>query len=520
MLNKIKTFWPSGIFFLSVMNLMLFGYLLITTRTQLQVQYIPDDAYYYLTLARNFSDFGQWTFDQGISQTSGFHPLFAYLLALPQMLFNFSPAAFVTYGAILTLCFVLMTSGLVFLVGKRAGYLIFLPLVAVIGTSPNFVYNSFSITEWSVTLLCAAAYFLFFCRMIVAPEISRRQIFWLSIIGLLGSLSRTDFGLFPLVIAVVTVAYYVIGRLNRSATYAAIAGLVGASLGVFAGFAHSFYFTNEWIQSSALMKSYWSEYLSPSYLAVPYLLMSLTGVLGLAVLFSLIIVLLVSFRNRNQNAQDSLFQDKTGSLSSMMFWVATLTLAGYLIFYSRNGAIQPWYTANLITPLLILLYLLSAGVSKKLDENIQMMFAAFAGIVMMVNIFNLYPLDDQKSPWPHQQQMLEGGNFLHSFSSDCPIGAWNAGIIGYYQGGEVINLDGLVNNDIYPFAIENEVPSYLQAAGICYVIDFDGMFDSTFLRQSRGFNDPEFIANLVPEESFVDGMGQHWGALTLYRYQP
>ena len=41
---------------------------------------LPDDQFYYLVLAREFATSGRWTFDAGISTTSGFHPLVAYVL--------------------------------------------------------------------------------------------------------------------------------------------------------------------------------------------------------------------------------------------------------------------------------------------------------------------------------------------------------------------------------------------------------------------------------------------------------
>jgi hypothetical protein len=46
-----------------------------------RVGFIPDDSFYYLTLARNFATQGQWSFDSGVSRTNGFHLLHAYVLA-------------------------------------------------------------------------------------------------------------------------------------------------------------------------------------------------------------------------------------------------------------------------------------------------------------------------------------------------------------------------------------------------------------------------------------------------------
>ncbi|MFN7825259.1 MAG: hypothetical protein ACK5P6_07855, partial [Pseudobdellovibrionaceae bacterium] len=47
--------------------------------TEHLVQVVPDDAFYYLQLAKNFAHTGQWTLD-GIHPATGFHPLYAYFL--------------------------------------------------------------------------------------------------------------------------------------------------------------------------------------------------------------------------------------------------------------------------------------------------------------------------------------------------------------------------------------------------------------------------------------------------------
>ena len=72
-----------------------------------RVQFVPDDAYYYLTLARNFAKQGQWTFDSGVSLTTGFHPLHAYVLSAIYSLTHPSPEQFVGYSITLSILLVL-----------------------------------------------------------------------------------------------------------------------------------------------------------------------------------------------------------------------------------------------------------------------------------------------------------------------------------------------------------------------------------------------------------------------------
>ena len=56
-----------------------FGTQVALAPEETQVQYLPDDAFYYLVLADNRDALGSWTFDDGTTLTSGFHPLFALL---------------------------------------------------------------------------------------------------------------------------------------------------------------------------------------------------------------------------------------------------------------------------------------------------------------------------------------------------------------------------------------------------------------------------------------------------------
>jgi len=70
-------FWSAIVLILAV-NLIVFDTLIIMADNELIAQHVPDGGYDYLSLAGNFSSSGVWSFDSGVSKTSGFHPLFAY----------------------------------------------------------------------------------------------------------------------------------------------------------------------------------------------------------------------------------------------------------------------------------------------------------------------------------------------------------------------------------------------------------------------------------------------------------
>ena len=67
------------------------------------VQHIPDDAFYYLVLAKNFAEHGRWTFD-GTAPCSGFHLLWAYLLVLLSVVGHS-----LSFHAVFVICALLLT---------------------------------------------------------------------------------------------------------------------------------------------------------------------------------------------------------------------------------------------------------------------------------------------------------------------------------------------------------------------------------------------------------------------------
>src|SRR5436190_16069924 len=98
-------------------------------------------------------------------------------------------------------------------------------------------------------------------------------------------------------------------------------------------------------------------------------------------------------------------------------------------------------------------------------------------------------------PWPHQQALAEAGDYLRANPPGGRVGAWNAGIVGYHEGGSVINLDGLVNNDAAAFAQAGRLASYVDATHIAFVVDDPLMLEVDPFRLA-GYDDRPFLARL------------------------
>ena len=187
---------------LAVLNITTFAAIIIRATDELRIQYIPDDAFYYLTLARNYAALGSWTFDSGVSVTSGFHLLFAYLLASAYSILPLDEGNFVLVGVISSLLITIVFIGVMWFWGFRQKSILFLLFLVIIISSRNFTYNAVSVTEWALVILFASLYFVWFFLRNQDQKRRAIDILLLFFLGLLGSLARSDFVLLPLSIAV------------------------------------------------------------------------------------------------------------------------------------------------------------------------------------------------------------------------------------------------------------------------------------------------------------------------------
>ncbi len=526
-MTKAKTiplpFWTIAIILLTL-NIIVFSVMIIIAPDDLSVQYIPDDAYYYLTLSRNFSSLGLWTFDSSISKTSGFHPLFAYLLSTAFKAFHPDVSSFVTYGVILSLLFVLATITTVWYWGFKHKNVLFIMFLALVISSHNFIYNTISITEWSLTVLITSSYCVWFFIKYRNTSVKLMDYCILFTLGLLGSVARSDFGLLPFSIVIATFTLSRISITARRQRQLAIIGLLGTLTGLLIVFVHNYLFTNEILQSSAKMKAYWGGMGLPRLHTVPILIAKIVGIPGLLLLALLIVIAVWPrfFNGRNGRSHSyhivniSPHQFTTDSMYHffMLFVSAGVSILGYTLIYARNAAVQPWYTANLIMPVFMLLLVISDYITAILPEKASGIVSLLFLSIIIFNSANLYPVSGVNAPWPHQKYMMGAGIYLRENFPSVRVGAWNAGIIGYYEGGHVVNLDGLVNNDIYTYAVQNTLPAYLASREIHYIIDFDNMLTET--RQIRGgYKDVGFLARLKPQKVFDSG-ALYWKHLTLY----
>ncbi|HSL27633.1 MAG TPA: hypothetical protein VK900_00425 [Anaerolineales bacterium] len=514
----------------AVIHLIVFDLLILNAPESLQVQFAPDDGYYYLTLARNFVRFSQWTFDGGISVTSGFHLAYAYILAGFYKFLQPTQAVFVQLGMGFGIFITVIVVCIAWWVCIQKNDSLFLIVFTILVTAKPFLFNSVSMTEWPLVILVAGLYCLYFYRR----ETAVRGHWGLFTLGLLGSLVRSDFGLLPFGLLISALLLERDSQ-KKPLTGEAFAGVLGAILGVAIVFVHTFATTGAWFQSSALMKGYWASFVHQKLYNTIALILKVIGLdlslmdfdrstllLGVLLISGpLILIFLAKRHGQNQLSISGIKPPVDRPLRERaLVFGAAISLAGYSIFYAHNGAIQHWYTGNLTWPLFILLTAGARYIDRRILKEHQftaIWLSVFLLTSLGLQIPSLYPLSAQTAPWPHQQVMLQASRYLSQYPLDGYIGSWNSGVAGYYsEGTDIINIDGLVNNDIYPYAITNTLPTYLRAKEIHYILDFENMFHPPFPRRG-GYEDRMFLAQLEPLKTFDQGQFAEFKYLRLYR---
>ena len=153
-----------------------------------------------------------------------------------------------------------------------------------------------------------------------------------------------------------------------------------------------------------------------------------------------------------------------------------------------------------------------------LRSGIFFTFPFFVGAVALlisVNVVNTY-----QPFWKNQGYVLEMAEYLRDHQFAGRIGGWNSGIPGYFTDGRIINLDGLVNDQIYPYALKGEVVEYIDSAKIKYIVDFPPFIANQCNWKILGYDGESLDARLTPvHRALSKDPGDPWREFTLFEVQ-
>jgi hypothetical protein len=443
-------------------------------------EWLPDDAFYYLILGRNFTLLHRWTFD-GIAPATGFHLLWGYTIALIYWL-----APNISLHQIFTLLYfpvaLLLATALALtcsLVCRLFGPFSVLGPAAIFCTSlaiqlPNFLMEAGLVVFFS----CLAVYSVFREE----KPLTNCSLAAAFVIGVLGMLSRSDFGLLPLVLFVVCLA--MARRVGAPRVKLAGSVLAGSIVGFGLVLGHTYVASGHLIQSSVRVKRHWSVLDGDSMWVSAWRAISpLVEYRGgwpprpMHVVFVYAVGITLLLLAITGAAKSRLNDRFTITVTCAMGGVAL----GYIALYAYDSAaVQAWYFANYLVP-----YSVLAGSAFAIPGKA---WRALSTIALGVWLWEASPISRGWSPvWPQQAGFYQAGLYVRNHPELKPIGAWNAGILSYLAPGGVVNLDGLVNDDAVPYVLSNSLKKYLAERRIYRVVDDSIMWESSITRAHGGY---------------------------------
>ncbi len=463
------------------------------------VCFIADDAFYELQIARHFLSCGKWSFDGGYSTTTGFHLLNVYLMSLlprlmahPWLAIEFWMAA----GLALSILSVFTLTNFVY---RKFGAFALVPTFLVL-TTPSFTLQSTGLLEYPYVILIAA---LYISALFLWHGEHRSTLLGIFLLGFAGSIARSDFGGFPLAIFLTcSIAFF----LNHRIEYLlkSFCGLAGASLGLAVVFLHTFVFSGHFLSGSAMTKALWGRRVGYSpfrpILTIILTLTSSARTLIFILMFSaLAATLRLCVRALDRSSHTKVApegRELGGNDSKLLAGCGACAIVLYLLVYGADPALQPWYSASFAIPLLLILALAARAAAR--DRAIRTYFIGAVALLSGVNILSTYA-----PPWHHQRYMLEMAEYLQGHHLVGRIGGWDVGIVGFFTDGNIVNLDGLMNDQIYRYAREGKVEQYIDRAEIKYLVDFPMQIEDPKLSEMVGFEGKSVSARLRPEHSII-----------------
>lgn len=465
-------------------------------------KFVPDDAFYYLQIAREYADTGLYSFDGGYSTNTGFHLLWFYWLSLCSIFVDGNTQMLSTVA--LASSWLISFSGVLFIAIRcyQYSWRTLIP-IALFLSGYGFINGQISTVEWPLCILISAIIYHIFLSGRAQSNIPT-----LLILGILGSLARTDFGgvAFALLAAAYLTKYF---TKNSTAIYPSWSLFLGASSGFALICLHNIYIDGHWLSTSATMKSLWTQYtpnnpIAPlfqfarSFLYIAPLTgdnkMVLRDQLFSIALYAIPILVIATamfswiMRKTWVSMAKQAINELLNKTSHLHLTIASLLIiGGYTLLYApHTKGIQFWYSAHVYIPLLFLMTTLFVFLVRfnKISALICTTLACCI-IVFNISIFASTPetFFNQNSLKDTGLAIKEGhkkGDLVERF------GVSDAGIVGYYSEGRAVNLDGLVNSDIANY-FPNKLP--------CYLFDFK-------LQYANGFGTSELITKAINWQAF------------------
>ena len=491
-------------YFISSSFILVFGVMLIISPITGLLPLLSDDAFYYQVIARNIAQGVGITFD-GLSRTNGFHPLYLAVLVPIHLVLQDNLNLILRVTLFIDLLFFVAASFLILkfvekLNGSRAG------LVAGLA----FLFNPWALTiiingvESAIYIFFLILTFLVYTKFretLTWPTIfHNRTIYLFVFLCALTILARTEAIIFVPCVAIDLFTHLNI-RAGREGIQSQIKHYASAFIVVVGGLLLLLLPWTLWNLRNfdTLMQSSGSTLFYHTHQNIPindlrYWLqgaVSAKTILIRATLFSfqlisLFIPLLILMVLLPKKYRQERIRGKAHKLSPL--FVISIYNIGILFFYAfilrRN---QVWYFSSLVVFSAILFAVLGNWFIQRNEfHNKPKNKSSFIFLwIFLLFTFGCGVFYWQIFGYSRSDSMLDGYKIAAWFKKTTPgsvrIATWSSGVIGFYSERTVINLDGMVNNEILPYLKARNgflydmdtMMDYIQSKNIDYITDID-----------------------------------------------
>jgi hypothetical protein len=458
---------------------------------------LADDPFYYFTIARHLAHGGGLTFD-GVEPTNGVHPLWLFLIT---PIFGVAREPWLAIHLTLTLAAVLDVVALallaVLLRDLEVSRPIRLGVAALYAFSPLLVSLAGPLNglETPLNLLVILAFLIVYQRVTRAPG-DGRALLALAISSALVFLARTDNA-----ILLVLAFSYLLWRARDDRR--AVLRLLAAAL--FAGCLAA-----PWL---AWSESRFGSVVQVSGLAVAevnralaegagwtwrdqvgkigrnlatlgaYLPVGRGAAAPLAARAAANLTFIAAVVGASVALARAAPQGERRALRARLASWLPLLLAGVLfvvVHTVRAVEMRSWYFVSLVPVFLIVLTLAADLVARQLatrPPRVGRVVAASTVVALLLMLASAW-----RNGLAERCGEIDGYAAIRAANERLPdgtrLGAWNAGLLGYfYERGEVVNLDGLVNNAAYHRILDRTLGAYVAERRIAYLLDSEGAIE-------------------------------------------
>ena len=446
---------------------------------------VPDDAFYYLQIARNIARTGFSSFD-GVHATNGYHPAWMGALALCALIFR-DPDTLLRVCLLTAFSFHLLSSWALLGAFKhwmsapaaRLGATLWL-------LNPLPISLAVQGMEASI-YVCALAFALRLYAARIHPALSQGESPRYGDLALFGGgLSLCFYGRTEaVIIAAFAMAAIGLALLQRPSALLRMFTLGGSfATGIAPWFVYTYLSTGSLVQGSGAMKMLWAReagsagtlhkvivathYVFGQWLSFPLEDVvagnAAPGALRGAIAFAGCVMLVCALRRAATHAETRAYALVAGCLLLATF--VSGSVYGFLFADS-----QYWYKAQPGFVLFVVSYgSLVATLSRRstLPAALNQLTWAASTLLALVSLARVATL----SSYPWQRDVLVS---QRRFDALVPagqnIGCFNAGIPGFFSDHTIVNLDGLVNNSVLPYYQQHRLDAYIRDAKITFIAD-------------------------------------------------